>query len=125
MERDEKVDPRRGVAVIAVHGVADQVPGATARTLAELLVASPPGGVVYRVVGADEITLRVEPLAPTPSVCDAANRNASVCEPATPEGPRPILKAVAQSLRSDLHRPGWMVDKKAPMSEAPPPAGAP
>lgn len=125
MERDEQINRRRGVAVIAVHGVADQVPGATARKLAELLVAAPPGNAVYRVDGADEITLRVEPLAPTPQVCEAARRDADVCQPATPSGPRPILKAMAQSLRSDLHRPDWTVDKQMPMSEAPPPADEP
>ena len=125
MEREDNMKPRRGVAVIAVHGVADQKPGATARTLAELLVAAPPGEVRWRIDGDDELALRVAPLAPTPQVQAAARRDADSAEPATPAGPRPIRKAVAQSLRSDLHRPDWVVDKRVPMSEAPPPPDAP
>jgi hypothetical protein len=117
--------PRRGIAVIAVHGVADQVAGATARTLAELLVSSVPGDVRYRIDGDDEVALRVPPLEPTPQAKAGERAKADTAEPATPRGARPIAKAVAQSLRSDLHRPDWVVDKRVPMSEAPPPTDAP
>ena len=106
------------VAVIAVHGVADQQPGATARTLAELLVASSPAGVDWRIDGCDELALRVDPLRPSPAVdAEACAAAGAAGQPATPVGPRPIRKAAAQSLRSDLHRSDWVVDRKQPMSE--------
>ena len=41
------VAKRRRVAVIAVHGVADQKLGDTCQALAELLIAQTPNGFVY------------------------------------------------------------------------------
>src|SRR5436853_362853 len=40
-------ESRQGVAVIVVHGVADQRPGDTAKAVAQLLVAAPPGEAQY------------------------------------------------------------------------------
>lgn len=111
------------VAVIAVHGVADQEPGATGRTLAELLVAASPAGVHWRLDGSDELALRVDPLHPSPAVdAEAGTAAVGAQQPATPTGPRPIRKAAAQSLRSDLHRAEWVVDRARPMSEGATPA---
>jgi hypothetical protein len=113
-----------GVAVIAVHGVADQKPGDTARAIAELLIAAPPAPASYRLAGAEDIGLRVEPLRPSPAA-EAAADDTQARQPPTPRGGRPLAKAVAQSLRSDLHRPDWVVDPARPLGEAPPPAATP
>lgn len=117
-------EPRRGVAVIAVHGVADQKPGETARAIAELLIAAPPAPATYRQTGAQDIGLRVEPLRPSPAT-EAAAAGASSRQPATPQGGRPLAKAAAQSVRSDMHRPDWVVDPAHPMVEAPAPPAPP
>ncbi|RQP26586.1 hypothetical protein DZC73_06190 [Albitalea terrae] len=84
-----------------------------------------PGDIRYRIDGDDEVALRVPPLEPTPQAQAGEQLKADTAEPATPRGNRPIAKAVAQSLRSDLHRPDWVVDKRVPMSEAPSPTDAP
>ena len=93
------MEPRR-VAVIAVHGVADQRAGDTARSVVELLVASAPSGTEYAATATETFTLAVEPLQPA----GAAGRSA----PATPTGEsRPFIKALVQSGRSDFQREGW------------------
>jgi hypothetical protein len=102
-----QAEPRR-VAVIVVHGVADQVAGETARSVVDLLVASPPEGTRYEAIATEGFTLAVPPLPP-------ASARERRTEP-TPTGrTRPLFKAFAQSIGSDFHRPGW---------EAPPAAGA-
>ena len=98
MER-EPADPHR-VAVVVVHGVADQVAGETARSVAELLVASAPTDTAYEAGAVDGFVLAVDPLRPA----TAAPRQG----PPTPTGKtRPLFKAWAQSARSDFQRPGW------------------
>jgi len=52
------------VAVIAVHGVADQQPGETARAVVELLVSSAPDGTCYTSSSTEDLALRVPPLQP-------------------------------------------------------------
>jgi hypothetical protein len=82
---------RRRVAVIAVHGVADQKLGETAQTLAELLIAQAPNGFVYEPgVRQDEI-LRVDLVPPI----EAA--------PSSPDG---LVKKYRQSTGSDFLREG-------------------
>lgn len=115
---------RRGVAVVAVHGVADQQPGDTARAIAELLVASPPAPASYRLAGAEAIGLQVLPLHPMPAT-DAAAGDTTSRQPPTPRGERPLAKALAQSVGSDLHRPAWVVDPSRPMAQAAAPAPVP
>ena len=51
--------PGPRVAVVAVHGVADQAPGATVHALAALLTARPPRDVHYRDGSCDCLLLRV------------------------------------------------------------------
>ena len=98
MERDPS--EARRVAVVVVHGVADQRPGETARSVAELLVASPPAATAYEARATDSFILSVEPLPPA---IEATRQS-----PPTPSGEsRPFFKAVAQSARSDFQRPGW------------------
>ncbi|HUG23077.1 hypothetical protein [Piscinibacter sp.] len=108
------------VAVIAVHGVADQRPGATARMLAGLLVASPSSDARYAMQGADEMTMRVDPLPPTPPA-QAAMATARAMQAPTPNGERPLGKAFAQSMSSDRHRSQWVSGAPAP---APPSSDA-
>ena len=92
--------PRQRTAVVTVHGVADQAPGDTVRTLAALLTTRPPDGVRYSEAASDCLMLQVPPL------------EGSV--PATPDPHEtpPAMKALRQSLRSDFQRPGWL-DKAA------------
>jgi hypothetical protein len=101
------------VAVIAVHGVADQQPGETARAVVDLLVSSAPDGTCYTSASSEELTLRVAPLPPQ----DAAQPHAAHADAATPKGEdRPLMKSLAQSARSDFLRQGW--------AASPPLAGA-
>ena len=89
------------VAVIAVHGVADQQPGETARAVVELLVSSSPDGSCYTSSASEDLALRVPPLAPQP---DAVPRFERDSRP-TPSGEdRSLKKSFEQSLRSDLDR---------------------
>jgi len=52
------------IALVVVHGVADQLPGATARSVVDLLVASSSASVAYRSVASQDLTLAVAPLDP-------------------------------------------------------------
>lgn len=86
-----RVAKRRRVAVIAVHGVADQTLGETGQALAELLIAQRPNGFVYEPgVRQDEI-LHVDLLQPVQSAHPS------------PDGP---LKQFRQSTGSDFLREG-------------------
>ena len=92
------------VAVIAVHGVADQQPGETARAVADLLVSSAPAGTHYASDATDTLTLCVPPLAPQAG----ATPPAAHATAATPRGEdRPLMKSLLQSARSDFHRQAW------------------
>jgi hypothetical protein len=106
------------VAVIAVHGVADQPAGDTARALAELLVAaSVAPGTQYVLHASDALALHVEPLPPSPQA-RAGEHAMGSAEPPTPAGPRPLGKALAQSLGSDFHRRHWVASGQ-PADQAP------
>lgn len=84
------------VAVVAVHGVADQQPGDTAASIANLLVSCSPAGGSYSSSATTRFSLNVEPL----DLGDAAP-----AQDATPSSlGRPVGKAIAQSLRSDFLR---------------------
>lgn len=101
------------VAVIAVHGVADQQPGDTARAVVDLLVSSAPEGTCYTSASAEELSLRVPPLQPQ-SDAQTHGRHAA---PATPRGEdRPLMKSLVQSTRSDFLRQGWAATPPAAAS---------
>jgi hypothetical protein len=101
MDDEAGNDPGR-VAVIVVHGVADQVAGSTARSVVELLVASSPSPVSYEAIATSAFTIEVPPLLPT----HPPDRQM----PVTPTGEtRPLSKSFAQSFVSDLHRADWEV----------------
>ncbi len=88
------------VAVIVIHGVADQKPGETVRSVVDLLVASAPIGTAYETVDSNTITLPVDPLPP--------KRAPLQREDATPSArDRSLRKAFEQSLQSDFHRAEW------------------
>jgi hypothetical protein len=96
--------PSPRVAVIAVHGVADQQPGETARAVVELLVSSAPDGTCYTSSSSEDLALRVPPLPPQ----QGAQPHLAQAAPATPRGEdRPLAKSLAQSTRSDFLRQGW------------------
>ena len=98
------------VAVIAVHGVADQEPGATARALVDLLVSSAPAGVCYTSSSTEDLSLRVPPLMPRPSALHPVEPR----DDATPRGEdRSPAQAFAQSARSDFQRAGWRAPRSA------------
>ncbi len=112
------------IAVIAVHGVADQSPGATARAVVDLLVASAPTGSDYQAIDTESLTLRVDPL---PSVRQPGKKAADPVvplpstekqvEPAADAAPlgeeRSWLKSVLQSRRSDFQRQHWKTPESA------------
>ncbi|MCI1191752.1 hypothetical protein MOJ79_07845 [Calidifontimicrobium sp. SYSU G02091] len=77
--------PAPRVAVIAVHGVADQAPGQTVRELARLLCHGRDGAPRYVDGEVHEVLVPVTPLAPTPRAGGAA----SVPPEATLEPGRP------------------------------------
>ena len=94
------------VAVIDVHGVSDQQPGETARSVVDLLVASAPDGTCYTSASTEDLTLRVAPLPPQLDAQPLAALAAHAA-PATPKGEdRPLMKSLRQSLRSDFQREG-------------------
>ena len=96
--------PTPRVAVIAVHGVADQQPGETARAVVELLVSSAPDGTCYTSSATEDLALRVPPLPPQPDI----QTRVAHAGPATPKGEdRPLMKSFLQSTRSDFHTQQW------------------
>jgi hypothetical protein len=95
------------VALVAVHGVADQSPGRTARSIVELLVSSAPDGVRYAETGSSTLTLQVAPLPPRPPAQERATASPSSAE-------RGFWKSLRQSLKSDIHRAGQDSKAEAP-----------
>jgi hypothetical protein len=112
-DNDKDQTPPR-IAVIAVHGVADQVPGATARQVADLLVASAPAGAAYRGIDTQALTLAVPPLRPAGRPAQPVRGDATPCSVE-----RSIGKAFLQSLRSDFHRARWRAPTTARATRAP------
>ncbi|HEY8877472.1 MAG TPA: hypothetical protein VIN03_07915 [Roseateles sp.] len=94
------------VALVAVHGVADQGPGETARAIVDLLVSSAPDGVCYQATDATKLTLPVAPLEPRPGTSGRASASPSSSD-------RGLWKSLRQSLLSDIHRPTQACDDDA------------
>jgi hypothetical protein len=90
--------PATRIAVVAVHGVADQKAGDTVRAIAGLLVNSGAFDARYGTGEVDSFLLQVPPLAPAAG---------DVAQSATPDK-RPIVKGLHQSLRSDFQRDDWV-----------------
>lgn len=107
----------RRVAVIVVHGVADQKSGDTSRAVVDLLVSSESVGAAYTATATDSFTLKVNPLLPHQSKV-----RVNVATPTSET--RPWGKALAQSYRSDFQRADWGMPTttiKAAANSAPPP----
>lgn len=106
------------VAVIAIHGVADQKAGETARAVTSLLINTGNAAVHYGQGQCDTILIAT-PLVPPivahpPVACDRLrnvlvdNQNGSFSVNTLESPPVPPLqKALRQSVRSDFQRPGW------------------
>jgi len=101
----------KGLALIVVHGVADQKPGDTARALVELMVAGdPPGAAQYEAVARTDFVVEVAPLqpsSPTTSRADATPR---------PQD-RTLRKAWRQSRCSDLRAQDLLAQGPAAAAE--------
>lgn len=104
----------KGIALVVVHGVADQKPGATADAVVDLLVASRrepasshpehavshPDRADYSALSRERLALAVDPLAPRAAPPPRSN--------ATPfSEDRSAVKSLAQSVRCDFQRPAW------------------
>lgn len=98
--------PGNEVALVAVHGVADQGPGETARAIVDLLVSSAPEGVRYQATASTRLTLPVAPLEPRPAATGRASASPSSID-------RGLWKSLRQSLLSDIHRPAQACDTEA------------
>ena len=115
-----QVPARRRVAVVVVHGVADQQPGETSRSVVELLVSAElddesGSKVVYEAQDAGEFVILVTPLPATVPLPDLEARPCPWSEArlrvgadvggVTPRSAqRPTVKALLQSFRSDFQR---------------------
>jgi len=113
-------------ALVVVHGVADQLPGATAKSIVDLLVATSSIGAAYRSLGSRDLTLSVPPLAP---YCGAERNGA----PSPHAVDRSLFKSFLQSFRSDFQRQRWeaptvtqvLTQRKAAKTAAAPSTSAP
>ncbi|HEX5125797.1 MAG TPA: hypothetical protein VFW00_03575 [Rhodocyclaceae bacterium] len=110
------VSGSRRVAIIAVHGVADQRLGDTAQTLAELLVAQTPNNADYAPGIIDDVILQVPPIEPLASRTQASITGAI----------RKARKYFRQSLGSDFvrHDHATTNDKRALRGNGPLTPGA-
>ncbi|RYF41839.1 MAG: hypothetical protein EOO25_08615 [Comamonadaceae bacterium] len=89
--------PAERVAVIAIHGVADQKPGATAREVASLLINAGHLEARYTEGSCDSLIVPVPLLSPKVS----PDRHQA------PAGTRPMVNALRQAARSDFQREQW------------------
>jgi len=102
------------IAVIAIHGVADQKAGDTARAIAGLLVNAGAPTAHYSEGVCDSFILQVPPMGSiqghamgTGTGIGGPPAPALPVPPATPTT-RPMVKSLRQSARSDFHRDGWV-----------------
>ncbi|HEX7864091.1 MAG TPA: hypothetical protein VF555_04040 [Variovorax sp.] len=113
------------VAVIAIHGVADQKSGDTARAIASLMVNADTPQVRYSQGDCDSFIVAVPPLKAM-----AGNRSSKPLprgsvrkvQPSS-QAPDSLGKALEQSTRSDFLRDEWIVGSNAPHAPAVAPGG--
>lgn len=121
----DPADPAPGerIAVIAIHGVADQKPGETARAIASLMVHAGGADARYGKGDCDSFILAVTPLSPLvpsrPPERDnerlefESNGNGSQTARVVQGPPMPrVEKALRQSMRSDFQRRNWITTRK-------------
>lgn len=99
------------VAVVAIHGVADQKSGDTARAIASLMVNAGTSAARYSHGDCDSFIVAVPPLKAM-----AGNRSSKPLPPGSTRRVQPSMqapdsmgKAFEQSLRSDFVRDEWIV----------------
>lgn len=117
--------PPERVAVIAIHGVADQKSGDTARAIASLMVNAGSAQVRYSQGDCDSFIMAVPPLKAM-----AGNRSAKPLprgsvrkvQPSS-QAPDSLGKAFEQSTRSDFQREEWVVGSSAPSAPVVVPGG--
>lgn len=111
-------------AVIAIHGVADQRPGDTARAVAHLLASGADTDIRYSGATCEHLVLGVPLLCPAnvlPKAQAAPEKEVpeNQCTAAAPaRDPVPVElnktgKALRQSLTSDFQRAGWLASGEA------------
>src|ERR1700694_5009666 len=98
------ITKRRRVAVIAIHGVADQKLGDTCQALAELLIAQTPNGFAYEPGLRQDEILQVKLLEPIQAPEDTARHG--------------LRKRLQQSTRSDFLRQHETAEGKKPSHSA-------
>ncbi|PBI84394.1 hypothetical protein BKP43_53940 [Variovorax boronicumulans] len=105
------------VAVIAIHGVADQKAGDTARAIASLMLNHPGPGATYRQADCDSHLLPVPPLT---SMVQQRTGHQDKNEKAATEGAAaqkayvpPVRKAMRQSKTSDFSADDWISTAEA------------
>jgi hypothetical protein len=100
------------VAVIVVHGVADQQPGETAQSVADLLTSAAPPETVYTSCGSEDFALHVSPMPPSPAhafegiaphAANVARRGLGDRSPKSRD--RHWVKSLMLSIKSDFQRP--------------------
>ncbi|RIX80821.1 hypothetical protein [Acidovorax cavernicola] len=107
-EQQPSARPER-VAVIAIHGVADQKAGDTARAIASLMLNNPGKGATYRQADCDSHLLPVPPLTSmvqqrTGHPKKSAAKGTNAQKPYVP----PVRKAMQQSKTSDFSADDWI-----------------
>ncbi|MDZ4354987.1 MAG: hypothetical protein U1B84_01005 [Variovorax sp.] len=105
------------VAVIAIHGVADQKAGDTARSIASLMLNNPGEGATYRQADCDTHLLPVPPLT---SMVQQRTQHQDKNAKAATEGAAaqkayvpPVRKAMRQSKTSDFSADDWISTAEA------------
>jgi hypothetical protein len=103
--------PTKRVAVVVVHGVADQKPGETAQTVVDLLTSASPPGVEYTASMHRDFAIRVDPMGPVPAdafdgeVTDRRMLLAMGAGDGTPSSrDRHWFKSLRLSFKSDFQR---------------------
>jgi len=100
------------VAVIVVHGVADQQPGETASAFVDLMIASAPGGICYVAGEVTDFTLPVPPMSPELPF-DYKAQLPPYPPGATPSGrDRGFRRSLSLSIKSDFQREATTVSSQ-------------
>jgi hypothetical protein len=110
---DDADQPVPRVAVIAVHGVADQAAGDTARAVAELLIRTSDKTVDYGTAHEETLTFEVDPVPPMRELDasgDSARKSRQKNRIRPDTFPQRLKKLWRQSYGSDFHRKEWAVD---------------
>ncbi len=101
------------VAVIAIHGVADQKTGDTARAIASLMLNNPGQGATYRQADCDSHLLPVPPLTSMVQQRTGPQKAAKEGDAKKKPYVPPVRKAMQQSKTSDFSADDWISTSEA------------